>query len=194
MKGCLVKEYRYDSTDSGRPALIFGLVSSTLLLFIKDTHVLIYLTYYCWAQHVVMLPMKEPCPRLLCEIPMAAYCFWGLALGQLVSLEVSSGLNYNFLVCPCWKDWTVAASLCLASAWLEDRSVAKSYLVFGTGVNCSQWRWISPPKKYCWNGLLPPYPNNFSLPLPLLGGGLEERLNTLLKVGYKNLCLHIIPY
>jgi hypothetical protein len=34
-----------------------------------------------------------------------------------------------------------------------------------------------PPKNYCWTGPLPPYLNNFSLLLPLLGDGLEERLN-----------------
>ena len=47
MKGCLIKEYKYEPTESGRQALSFGLVCSTLLFFTKDTHVLVCLTSHC---------------------------------------------------------------------------------------------------------------------------------------------------
>ena len=44
----------------------------------------------CGAQLVVMLPLRETHPRTAREVPVAA-------LGRLVSLVVSSGLNYS-----CW--------------------------------------------------------------------------------------------
>ena len=115
---------------------------------------------------------------------MAACCFCGLTSDQLANLVVSSGLNYSCLVFACWKDWTVAAGSGLVIACLEDCSAAaESYLVFAIELICCQRRSSSPPENYCWTGPgpLPPYPNNFS-PLPLLGGGWEERL---LKVGCK---------
>jgi hypothetical protein len=48
------------------------------------------------------------------------------------------------------------------------------------------------PKNYFKTSLLPLCPNNFSLPLSLMGGRLEKRLNPI-KVAWKNLCLHITP-
>ena len=41
----------------------------------------------------------------------------------------------------------------------------------------AQEDWDHPPENYCGTGPLPPYPDNFSLPLPLLSSGIEERLN-----------------
>jgi hypothetical protein len=43
LKGLLMKEYKYDPTDSGRQTLNIGLVCSTLLFFSKDTYVLAHL-------------------------------------------------------------------------------------------------------------------------------------------------------
>jgi len=43
------------------------------------------------------LPLAETHPRMSHEVPLAACDFCDLALGQLVSLVVSSGLNYS-----CW--------------------------------------------------------------------------------------------
>ena len=91
------------------------------------------------------------------EVPAAACRFHGLALGHLVSIVVSSGLNYSCLVSACWKDWTVAAGSCVVSACLEDWSAAaESSLVFATGLNCWQRRSSSLPKNYCWTGSLSP--------------------------------------
>jgi hypothetical protein len=44
MKGHVMKEYRYDSIDSVRRALSFGLVYSALLFLVKDTQVLVHFT------------------------------------------------------------------------------------------------------------------------------------------------------
>jgi hypothetical protein len=44
VKGLLMKEYKYDPTDSGRGALSLCLVYSTSLFFAKDTHVLFSIT------------------------------------------------------------------------------------------------------------------------------------------------------
>jgi hypothetical protein len=38
VKGGLMKEYKYDPTDSGRQALSFGLVCSASIFFTKDMH------------------------------------------------------------------------------------------------------------------------------------------------------------
>jgi hypothetical protein len=173
VQGCLVvadtwkdtwwRSNKYGPTDSGRGALSLDLVCSISLFFTKDLHVLFCFTVHCWAQLVISPTLRETCPRTAWEGLATACCFWGLASGQLVSLAVSLGLNYSCLVSACWKDWPAAAEL---------------YLVFAMGLNCCQRRSSSPPKNYWWIGLLPPYPNNFSLPLPLLAGGLEEKLNS----------------
>jgi len=44
MKGCLIKDCKHDSTDSGRGALGIGLVCSALLFFTTDRHALVHLT------------------------------------------------------------------------------------------------------------------------------------------------------
>jgi hypothetical protein len=114
-------------------------------------------------------------------------CLWGSCSSLLflwpcfrpVGEAVSSGLNYSWLVSACRKDWTVGAGLCLVSASREDwTATAESYLVFARRLDCCQRRSSLRPKNYCWTGLLPPYPNNFSLPLPLLGSRLEQRLSS----------------
>jgi hypothetical protein len=76
------------------------------------------------------------------------------------------------------QDWITGTGSCLVPACLEVWSAtAKSYLVFATGLNYWE-RWLSlSSKNYCWTGSFPPSPNNFSLPLPLLRGRFEERLN-----------------
>jgi hypothetical protein len=91
------------------------------------------------------------------------------------------------------QDWTTAAGSCLVSVCLEDWmfAAAKLYLLFAMGLNWWQRRSSFPPKNYCWMGPLPPYPNNFSLLLPLLGGGQEERLNPYSSRLQKNVCLHL---
>lgn len=89
-KGLLMKEYKYDSTDSGRGALSLGLVCSASLFFAKDTNVLVQL--------VIMPPLRETCPRTAREVTGAACHFSSLASGQLARMVVSSGLNYN---CSC---------------------------------------------------------------------------------------------
>lgn len=67
---------------------------------------------------------------------------------------------------------------CVLFAYLEDWSTAAElYLVFATELNCCPRRSRSSPKNYCLTSPRPLYPNNFSLPLPLLGGGLEERFS-----------------
>jgi hypothetical protein len=44
-----------------------------------------------------MMPLRDSCPRTACEVPAAAWCLCSLTLGWLVSMEISSGLNYS-----CW--------------------------------------------------------------------------------------------
>jgi hypothetical protein len=44
VKGHLMKEYKYDPTDSGRQASSIGLVFSASLFFSNDMHVLVHLT------------------------------------------------------------------------------------------------------------------------------------------------------
>jgi hypothetical protein len=73
---------------------------------------------------VVTSSLRETLPRTAPEVPAAAGHFHHLALGQLASLVVSSGLHYSCWVSACWKDWTVAAGLCLVSACLKDWSAA----------------------------------------------------------------------
>jgi hypothetical protein len=166
---------KYDHTYGGRQALSIGLVCSPLLFFAKNTHACVWLTKHCWAQLVITPPLRETCPRIACEGLMAACCFCGIASGWLVSLAVSSGMNYSCLVSACWKDWTVAAGLCLVSACLEDWSAAADLcFVFAMRLNCCPRRLNSAPKNYCGTGLFLSYPNNFSIALPLLDGGLEE--------------------
>jgi hypothetical protein len=41
MKGLLMKEYKYDATNSERRTLSLSLVCSTSLFFVNDTHVLV---------------------------------------------------------------------------------------------------------------------------------------------------------
>lgn len=58
-------------------------------------------------------------------------------------------------------------------------AVCRCWVVFGV---CYETELLPKrSKNYCWTGSLPSYPNNFSLPLLLLGGGLE--FEPLLKVG-----------
>jgi hypothetical protein len=95
---------------------------------------------------------------------VASCRFCGLTLGCLASLAVLSRLNYNcadpWVVSDCLEDWSAAAV---------------SHLVLATGLNGYQ-RSKLVPKELLQTGPLPPYPKNFSLPLPLLGGVLEKRL------------------
>jgi hypothetical protein len=134
----------------------------------KKTRILWFTVHkHGWAQFVITLPLRETHPRTALEVPAAARSLWVLTSDQLASLAFSSRLNYSRLVSACWKDWTVTAGLCMVSACLKDWSAAaESYLVFAMGPNCCQR-----------TGPLPHYPNNLSLPLPLLSGRLGERLN-----------------
>ena len=129
---------------------------------------------HCWAQLVVMPPLRETHPGTAHEVLAVVCRFWDCTSGQLVSLVLVGTWNR-----PAERtELYVAASSCVVSTCLEDWSAAaESYLVFAGGWNYCQGRWSSPPKNYCWTVLLPPYPNNFSLPLPLLGGGIEEKLD-----------------
>jgi hypothetical protein len=67
-----------------------------------------------------------------------------------------------------------AAGSCVVSSWWEDwTAAADSYLVFDTGLNCCIWITkigLTPKELFLC-------PNDFSLPLPLVDGGLEQRLN-----------------
>lgn len=127
----------------------WALVCSASLFFANDIHVLVHLTYLCWVQLVVT-------PTLL--LP-------SIASRQLVSLAISSELNYS-----CWF---------LPGVYLPRGLDCSCWFIYDVcyGMNYCQRRSSSPAKNYCWAGLLPPYPNNFSLPLLLLAGGLEERLD-----------------
>jgi hypothetical protein len=181
VKGCLHiadmwKDSWWRSTNTTPQTVgeeYWALACSVLLFFAKDTHVLVCLTQ-CWlAQLVITLSLREILPKIVQEVPVAA-----CGCRQVGKPGVSSGLNYSCLVSACWKDWTAAAVLCLVSACLEDWSAAaKLCLAYATGLICCPRRLISPPQNYCWTGPLPPYPNNSSLPLPLLGGGLEKKSN-----------------
>jgi hypothetical protein len=44
MKEPIIKEYKYDPTDSGKGALSIDLVCSTSLFFANNTYVLVHLT------------------------------------------------------------------------------------------------------------------------------------------------------
>jgi hypothetical protein len=157
-----MKEYKYDSTDSGIWALSFGLVCSISLLLMKDMPISVHLTWHYWAQLVISPTLRETHPRTAPEVCVEACCFCSLLLGWLASLPVSSVLNYSCLVSVCWKDWTVVTSSGLESDWLEDWSAADElYLVLAKGLNCYTRRSSLPPKNYCWTGPLPLYPNNF---------------------------------
>lgn len=142
-----------------------------------------------------MLSLRETHSTTACEVPKAACRFCSRpSTGWRESLVVPSGLNYHCgscLVSACWEDWSVAAGPCLESACLENWSAAtESYLVFAMGLNCCPTRSSSLPENYCWTDPLAPYPNNFSLPLSLLGGGREERLNPYCKWVVKNIYVY----
>ena len=110
MKGHLMREYKYDPTDSGRGALSLHLVCSASLFFTKDMHLLVLLSYCCWAQLVVMLSLRETHPRTAHKVPAAAclppqpHCrlvgepggFFRIEL-QLPGVCVLKGLD-----CSCW--------------------------------------------------------------------------------------------
>ena len=132
-------------------------------------HLTIYYRHACIGSPYTL---RETRQTTAYKIPVAACSFWGLTSGWLMSLVVflpGVGLLKG-LDCSCWFLFGV----CLLRGLVY---TAESYLVFARGLNCWERRSSLPSKNYCWEGLLPPYPNNFSLPLPLLGGRLEERLN-----------------
>ena len=146
----------------------WALVCFTLMFFTKDTHVLVHLTQCCWAQLVITPTLRETRPKTAHEVPEVACRLCGLTSGWLVSQVIELQLPGV-----CWKDWTAAPGSCLLCPCLEDWSAAAElYLVFAMGLNCS------PLKNGCWTDPIPPSPNNFSLPLPLLG---REEVETLLK-------------
>jgi hypothetical protein len=100
MKGCLMKEYKYDTTVGEEHCV---------LVWVSLPHYSLLTTGMYWfALHavldVVTVSLREAHPRTACEVPAAVYCFCSLASGWLVSLMVHSGLNYG-----CWSvpgvDW-----------------------------------------------------------------------------------------
>jgi hypothetical protein len=144
----------------------------------SPTIYMIWFALHSVIELVVMKPLREIQPRTACEVPEVACHLQSLASGLLESLVQVFfklySLNYWTIVClvsACLKVWIVAAGSCLVSV------AARLYLVFATELNCCQRKASLPPKNYYWTGPFPPNPNNFSLPLPLLSGGLEERLN-----------------
>ena len=151
-----MKEYKYDPTDSGRWAVNFGFVCAISVLFAKNTHVFALHSIYCWAQFVIPPWLRKTHPRTALEVPAAACHSCDLSSGQLVSQVVSLGLKCSYLVC----------------AWCP--------LAERAGLNCI-WclpkRSSLPAKNSCWTDPLPPYPNNFSLPLSL-DHGIEKRLSS----------------
>ena len=100
----------------------------------------------------------------MADVPVAACCFHGLASGWLVSPVVSSGLNYS-----CW----FLCGICLL------RELDCSWFVFGVcyGTELLTKKIELAPKNCCWTGLTHPNLNSFSHSFPLVGAGLEERLN-----------------
>ena len=171
-----MKEYKYDPTDSGRQqALSTCCLCSSSLFFTNNTWVLVHLTQHCWPP-LVVIPERNSDKELLMR------CLW-----QLAASSVSPQASWRAL----WflQYWTTAAGSCLVSAYRKDflcvvaacpedwSAAAELYLVFATGLDCWERRMILPPKNYCWTDPSPPYPDNLSLPLPLLGGRLEKRLN-----------------
>ena len=94
MNGTVMKEYKYDPTDSGSSRLVFFALPRYSS---HDTHVLACPTLQCWAPLVVM-PLRETHPRTACEVPEAAFCSCSLIPGQVVRLLVSSGLTYRCLM------------------------------------------------------------------------------------------------
>lgn len=157
-----MKEYKYDPTDSGRWALCTGSICSASLFFATQ-------------------PLREALPRTDHEVPVTVWSFCSHTSGQLVSLIVRSQLNTS-----CW----FMPSVCLLK-----KMVCRCQFV--CVVCLTSW-----PVRSCWvilhvcyrTELLPkkieltlkellldrstPHPNNFSLPLPLLGSGLEKSLNS----------------
>jgi hypothetical protein len=94
-------------------------------------------------------------------------------------------LNLTALASSCVAKWT--GLQLLVHVWCLEKGLNCScWFVFGvcfwTKLLISwQWRLDPHPKNYFLSGLLPLCPNNFSPPLPLVGGGLEEKLNIYLK-------------
>jgi hypothetical protein len=152
--------------NSGRWALSIDLVCSTSLFFTKDACIglphIPLLSPTC-DNVVITLLLREIHPRTAASIS-SPQAWWGWQA-------------WHFL-----QDWTTVAGSCLMSPCLEDWSAAaESYVMFATRLNCWERKASSPPKNYCWTGPLPPLSNNFSLLLPLLDGGLEERWNSYSK-------------
>lgn len=122
MKAALIKEYKYDPTDSWRKVLSLGLLCSTSLFFTNNTHILVSLTWPCWTK-LVITPLFEK---------LAQELLWRLLRQLAASSEALQFLQY----------WTLAASVCLPKGLdcscqfflvylpRDLSAVAKSYLVF----------------------------------------------------------------
>ena len=79
MRGCLIKEYRYDPTDSGRGALNIGLICSTSLFFVNNV-------LYCFAFHS---KLSSTCDNSNVERNSPKNYSWG-SCGSLLLAPVAS--------------------------------------------------------------------------------------------------------
>ena len=118
-------------------------------------------------------------PRTACEVPEAAFCSCSLIPGQVVRLLVSSGLTYRCLM----SDVSLLKGLdysCwfLSGSYLLWGLAAESYMVFDMELNCWQRRSILSQRNIAELLHFPCILITF-FPLPLLGGGLDERLSPL---------------
>ena len=147
------------------------------LFFAKDTH--LFTSHSVVAHLVVTLPLTEIFPRNACEVPMAGSLqllqpplrprgdpgsFFRIEL-QLPGVCLLKGLD-----CSCWF---------VPGVSLPRGMICSCLIIFGV---CYGNELLSKKIKFVPKELLlirstSPYPNNFSLGLPLLDGRLEERLN-----------------
>jgi hypothetical protein len=158
MKGPMMKEYKYDLTNSWRWATEpwLGLLCLAILYY---QHAWNGLPYIAW--------LSSTCGNTDIERNSPKNYLWGscsslLLLQPHLRLDgkLSSRLNFScwFILGFClWKGLDYSCWLYVVSACLEDWSAAaESYLVFVMGLNCCQGRLSLPPKNYCWTGPLPP--------------------------------------
>ena len=113
---------------------------------------------------MVSLPLREILQKTAREVPVAACYFHGLGLvGELCGF---------FRTGPTLPVWFVCGICCQrldCSCWFE--------LVFAMGLNCEKEDCVHPQRPIAEQAHFPHILNNSPLPLPLLGGGLEERLS-----------------
>ena len=129
VKGHLMKEYKYDPTDSGRQALSIGLVCSTLLFFDNGTHVLVHLTQ-----------LSSTCGTTAIERNSSKNCSWGSCsslplLWPCLRQVGGSGSSFRIKLQLLDRDWCLPAERtglkllvcmwCLLLYWSADTLTTK---------------------------------------------------------------------